>query len=111
LRGRTDGEIETAGREPSRPERRPRAHWLVQAGVDPTRIRTTWQPIGDHIASNGQPTDARMNRRVEIELYRSAPQLAAPVRRPRCSASGSPPTIEESPWTQTRTIHPTRRRS
>jgi len=24
----------------------------MQAGVEPSRIRTTWQPIGDHLASN-----------------------------------------------------------
>jgi outer membrane protein OmpA-like peptidoglycan-associated protein len=78
LRGRTDGEVEAPAE--SRVARQRAAavrDWLIQAGVDPARIRTTWQPIGDHIASNLSTDGRAMNRRVEIELYRSAPKLAA----------------------------------
>ena len=83
LRGRTDGEVEVPAE--SRVARQRAAavrDWLVQAGVDPARIRTTWQPIGDHVASNLSADGRAMNRRVEIELYRSAPQLVAMTPAP-----------------------------
>jgi len=83
LRGRTDGEVEVPAE--SRVARQRAAavrDWLVQAGVDPARIRTTWQPIGDHVASNLSADGRAMNRRVEIELYRSAPQLVAMTAAP-----------------------------
>lgn len=74
LRGRTDGTIESPT-ESGIARRRAAAveAWLVQSGVDRARIRTTWQPIGDHAADNSTPGGRHLNRRVEIEVYRAAP--------------------------------------
>ena len=47
--------------------------YLVGAGVDPARIRATYQPAGDHAADNSSPSGKGMNRRVEIEVYRALP--------------------------------------
>jgi outer membrane protein OmpA-like peptidoglycan-associated protein len=78
LRGRTDGEVEIPAESRIARERASAVRtWLVQSGVDPSRIRTSWQPIGDPMASNQTPEGRALNRRVEIELYRSAPKLAA----------------------------------
>ena len=78
LRGRTDGEVEIPAESRIARERAAAVRaWLVQSGVDPSRIRTSWQPIGDPMASNETPDGRALNRRVEIELYRSAPKLAA----------------------------------
>jgi outer membrane protein OmpA-like peptidoglycan-associated protein len=78
LRGRTDGT--TASKAEDRVARQ-RAEsveaLLVQAGIEPARIRTTWQPVGDHAADNQLPGGRALNRRVEVEIYRTAPQ--APV--------------------------------
>lgn len=84
LRGRTDGPKATVG-EASVARRRAEAvqALLVQEGIDPARIRTTWQPVGDHAADNALPGGRALNRRVEIEIYRVAPQppvtLVAPA--------------------------------
>jgi outer membrane protein OmpA-like peptidoglycan-associated protein len=74
-RGRTDGSVETPAE--SRIARKRAAAvraYLVQAGVDPARIRTTYQPVGDPAAENGTPQGRTLNRRVEIELYSVAPR-------------------------------------
>ena len=62
-----------------------RAHavrdYLVASGVDPSRIRTTHQPSGDHLADNRSARGRNLNRRVEIEIYRVlplSPQVSAP---------------------------------
>lgn len=47
--------------------------YLVAAGVDPARIRATYQPAGDHIADNVSASGRHLNRRVEIEMYRALP--------------------------------------
>ena len=47
--------------------------YLVAAGVDPKRIRDTYQPVGDHAADNTSAAGREMNRRVEIEVYRALP--------------------------------------
>ena len=47
--------------------------YLVAAGVDPARIRATYQPIGDHEVDNVSAGGRGLNRRVEIELYRALP--------------------------------------
>jgi outer membrane protein OmpA-like peptidoglycan-associated protein len=47
--------------------------YLVAAGVDPARIRATYQPAGDHVADNVSAGGRGLNRRVEIELYRALP--------------------------------------
>ena len=77
LRGRTDGSVE-APAESAMARRRATAveAWLVQTGVDRARIRTTWQPVGDHAADNGSSGGRTLNRRVEIEIYRAAPLVA-----------------------------------
>jgi outer membrane protein OmpA-like peptidoglycan-associated protein len=47
--------------------------YLVAAGVDPARIRATYQPAGDHVADNASAGGRGLNRRVEVELYRALP--------------------------------------
>ena len=78
LRGRTDGTAETFAESRIARERATavRDH-LVAAGVDPTRIRATYQPVGDHAADNASPAGRSTNRRVEVEVYRAAPVASA----------------------------------
>lgn len=77
LRGRTDGRHESPGESRVARERAQAVRdWLVRGGVPPARIRTTWQPVGDHAADNARAAGRAQNRRVEIELYRAAPHLA-----------------------------------
>ena len=42
--------------------------YLIASGVDPSRIRSTHQPSGDHVADNHSPQGRNLNRRVEIEV-------------------------------------------
>ena len=78
LRARTDGQIESSAESRIARERATAVRtYLVQAGVDPTRIRMTWQPVGDTVSDNGTASGRALNRRVEIELYRLAPQRLA----------------------------------
>ena len=74
LRGRTDG-LSDSSAESRIAQARANAvrDYLIAAGVDPTRIRATHQPSGDHVADNRNPQGRRRNRRVEIELYRALP--------------------------------------
>ena len=74
LRGRTDGAIDSIGESRIARERAAAVRdYLVGAGVDPARIRATYQPVGDFAADNSSPSGQGMNRRVEIEVYRSLP--------------------------------------
>lgn len=74
LRGRTDGAIDSAAESRIARERAAAVRdYLVGAGVDPARIRATYQPVGDFAADNSSPSGQGMNRRVEIEVYRSLP--------------------------------------
>jgi len=74
LRGRTDGAIDSTIESRIARERSAAVRdYLVGAGVDPARIRATYQPVGDYAADNSNPTGRGMNRRVEIEMYRSLP--------------------------------------
>jgi outer membrane protein OmpA-like peptidoglycan-associated protein len=77
LRGRTDGTAESPA-ESAIARRRAQAveSWLAQSGVDRSRIRSTWQPVGDHAADNALVGGRALNRRVEIEIYRAAPIVA-----------------------------------
>lgn len=77
LRGRTDGQTDSPA-ETAIARRRASAveTWLVQAGIDRARIRTTWQPVGDFAADNTTARGRTLNRRVEIEIYRAAPVVA-----------------------------------
>jgi outer membrane protein OmpA-like peptidoglycan-associated protein len=80
LRGRTDGATEAPSESRIARDRAAAVRaYLVQAGIDPGRIRTTWQPVGDHSADNGTPGGRDLNRRVEIELYRVPPQAMGPL--------------------------------
>ena len=74
LRGRTDGTSDSAAESRIARERAAAVRdYLVGAGVDPARIRATYQPIGDFAADNSKPAGRGMNRRVEIEVYRAVP--------------------------------------
>lgn len=74
LRGRTDGTSDTPAEARIARERAAAVRdWLVEAGVDPAHIRTTYQPAGDHVADNDSSGGRQLNRRVEIELYRALP--------------------------------------
>ncbi len=82
LRGRTDGTSDSSAESRIA---QARAHavrdYLIAAGVDATRIRTTHQPSGDHLADNSSQRGRNLNRRVEIEVYRVPPvaiQASAP---------------------------------
>ena len=78
MRGRTDGDAEAPVESRIARARAAAVRaYLVQAGVDPSRIRTTYQPVGDNAADNGSPTGRALNRRVEIELYSVAPRAMA----------------------------------
>lgn len=74
LRGRTDG---TADNGLDARIARMRAvavrDYLTAAGVNPARIRTTYQPTGDTVADNATSEGRAANRRVEIEVYREFP--------------------------------------
>lgn len=74
LRGRTDGTADSSA-ESRIAQARANAvrDYLVASGVDPTRIRTTHQPSGDHLADNRTLQGRSLNRRVEIEVYRTLP--------------------------------------
>jgi outer membrane protein OmpA-like peptidoglycan-associated protein len=74
LRGRTDGATESAAESRIARERAAAVRdYLVGAGVDPARIRATYQPAGDYVTDNSSPAGRGMNRRVEIEVYRALP--------------------------------------
>ena len=74
LRGRTDGTTDAPAESRIARERAAAVRdYLVAAGVDPARIRATYQPAGDHVADNASAGGRGLNRRVEIELYRALP--------------------------------------
>jgi outer membrane protein OmpA-like peptidoglycan-associated protein len=74
LHGRTDGNADTPAESHIARERAATVRdYLVSAGIDPARIRATYQPVGDRVADNIDPTGRSLNRRVEIEVYRALP--------------------------------------
>jgi outer membrane protein OmpA-like peptidoglycan-associated protein len=74
LRGRTDGTTDSPAESRIARERAAAVRdYLVGAGLDPARIRATYQPIGDFAADNSNASGRGMNRRVEIEVYRALP--------------------------------------
>lgn len=92
LRGRTDGTSESLAESAIARQRANAVEaWLVQSGVDRVRIRTTWQPIGDHSADNATPGGRTLNRRVEIEIYRAAPIVVATRGPGAALAQGAAP--------------------
>jgi outer membrane protein OmpA-like peptidoglycan-associated protein len=78
VRGRTDAGQATLADERIARERAEAAQvLLVQLGVPPQRIRTTWQAAGDAVAPLNTAEGRTLNRRVEIELYGIEPALGA----------------------------------
>ena len=74
LRGRTDGSGDAPAESRIARDRAAAVRdYLVAAGVDPARIRATYQPAGDHVADNVSAGGRGLNRRVEIEMYRALP--------------------------------------
>ena len=74
LRGRTDGTSDAPAESRIAQDRAAAVRdYLVAGGVDPARIRATYQPAGDHVADNTSAGGRGLNRRVEIELYRALP--------------------------------------
>jgi outer membrane protein OmpA-like peptidoglycan-associated protein len=74
LRGRTDGTSDAPAESRIARDRAAAVRdYLVAAGMDPARIRATYQPAGDHVADNASAGGRGLNRRVEIELYRALP--------------------------------------
>ncbi len=74
LRGRTDGTSDVPVESRIARDRAAAVRdYLVAAGVDPARIRATYQPVGDPVADNTSVGGRSLNRRVEIELYRALP--------------------------------------
>ncbi|MBV8503274.1 MAG: OmpA family protein [Paucibacter sp.] len=74
LRGRTDGTRENVAEARIARDRAEAVRdYLVSGGVAPLRIRTTYQPTGDPVAGNESPNGRRLNRRVEVEIYRALP--------------------------------------
>jgi len=74
LRGRTDGTSDAPAESRIARDRAAAVRdYLVAAGVDPARIRATYQPTGDYVADNASAGGRGLNRRVEIELYRALP--------------------------------------
>ena len=74
LRGRTDGTSDAPAESRLARDRAAAVRdYLVAAGVDPARIRATYQPAGDHVADNVSAGGRGLNRRVEIEMYRALP--------------------------------------
>jgi outer membrane protein OmpA-like peptidoglycan-associated protein len=89
LRGRTDGEIDTPTEARIARQRAEAVKaYLVAVGIDPSRIRSTYQPTGDHAAANASAAGRTLNRRVEIEVYRALPAAKELARRDRSSADG-----------------------
>jgi outer membrane protein OmpA-like peptidoglycan-associated protein len=85
LRGRTDGATDSPAESRMAQARASAVRdFLIASGVDPSRIRTTHQPSGDHVADNRSPQGRDLNRRVEIEVYRALPvaQQASPPPQP-----------------------------
>jgi outer membrane protein OmpA-like peptidoglycan-associated protein len=76
LRGRTDGESDSRANAQIAQRRAVAVRqYLVDAELDPSRIRATYQPSGDHVANNDDPKSRGRNRRVEVEIYRELPVL------------------------------------
>jgi outer membrane protein OmpA-like peptidoglycan-associated protein len=85
LRGRTDGTSDSPAESRMAQARASAVRdYLIASGVAASRIRTTHQPSGDHVADNRSPQGRDLNRRVEIEVYRALPAAhqASPPPQP-----------------------------
>lgn len=91
LRGRTDGLKDSlADSKLARARAEAVRDLLVAGGVDPSRIRSTHQPVGDQVAENLTPQGRALNRRVEIEIYHALPvalSIAVPVPLPETESA------------------------
>lgn len=75
IRGRTDGITDTTGNQRvARGRAEAVRDYLVAVGVNPARIRMTYQSVGDHAADNAQEPGRALNRRAEVEVYEAAPR-------------------------------------
>ena len=76
VRGRTDAAHENAF-DTVLAARRANAVFslLVDHGVDPSKIRLTYQGQGDVMAPNTDEKTRALNRRAEIEIYRAVPEV------------------------------------
>jgi len=84
LRGRTDGVTNLPAEDRIARQRAIAVRdYLVAAGVGPSNIRATYQPTGDHLADNTDASGRVLNRRVEIEVYRSLPSTQTRQRTVR----------------------------
>lgn len=89
LRGRTDGDADALSEARIARQRAEAVKaYLVAAGVDPSRIRSTYQPVGDHVAANASAAGRALNRRVEIEVYRAIPAAKDLARQGSSPADG-----------------------
>lgn len=89
LRGRTDGDIDTPAEARIAKERAAAVKdYLVAAGVDPSRIRPTYQSTGDHVVGNTNASGRALNRRVEVEVYRALPLAKALTVPSQATARG-----------------------
>jgi outer membrane protein OmpA-like peptidoglycan-associated protein len=78
VRGRTDaGQATLADERIARARAEAAQVLLVQLGVPPQRIRTTWQAAGDPVAPLNTAEGRALNRRVEIELYGAEPAMGS----------------------------------
>jgi outer membrane protein OmpA-like peptidoglycan-associated protein len=76
LRGRTDATRDNPIDTRLAQQRAESARALLAAGgVDPARIRVTWQGAGDTVAPTDTAEGRALNRRVEIELYNVPPEM------------------------------------
>lgn len=85
LRGRTDGNSDSPVESHIAQARASAVRdYLIASGVEPSRIRTTHQPSGDHVADNRSTQGRNLNRRVEIEVYHALPviQQSSPPSQP-----------------------------
>lgn len=74
LRGRTDGVADSLAESRVARDRAAAVRdYLIAAGVDTARIRSTYQPVGDHVADNAGMAGRALNRRVEVEIVRAPP--------------------------------------
>ena len=91
VRGRTDGVVDSAAQTHIASARAAAVRdYLIGQGVDPGRIRVSHQATGDHVADNQTAAGRARNRRVEIELYRTAPVMSAFSALPALSDFSAP---------------------
>jgi outer membrane protein OmpA-like peptidoglycan-associated protein len=75
VRGRTDGMVETPGEVRVAKERAATVgRYLRALGIDASKVRETFQAVGDNIADNSTEIGRAENRRAEVEVYQVAPQ-------------------------------------